>query len=168
MRIAIIGSNRGNEKLNAFAFEAGQALMDWGHTIINGGMGGIMEASAKGARTSVSFEEHRLIAILPVNDPSKGNPYSGVKIATHLGTGRNYMIILNSNAVLAIGGGAGTLNEIATAWELKRPIAAFVGAGGWSERLAGTSIDSRRSDRISPVHSISELEDWLSSLDAEQ
>ncbi|RMG32689.1 MAG: TIGR00725 family protein [Methanobacteriota archaeon] len=161
MRVAIIGSNQGNEILNAFAYRAGRFLMDEGHTIINGGMGGIMEASAKGAHSSPSFEPHRLIAILPLENPSKGNAHSGVKIATHLGKGRNYLIILNAEAVLAIGGGAGTLNEMATAWELNRPIAAFVGGGGWSEELAGKSIDSRRKDTIYPVHSIDDLRDWL-------
>ncbi len=135
--------------------------MDWGHTIINGGMGGIMEASAKGARASRSFENHRLIAILPLNNPRKGNPYSGVKIATHLGTGRNHLIILNADAVLAIGGGAGTLNEMAITWELKRPLAAFVGGGGWSEQLAGKSIDPRRADRVHPVQTLQELQEWL-------
>lgn len=138
--------------------------MDEGHTLINGGMRGIMEASAKGARSSHAFEPHRLIAILPLEDPRSGNTLSGVKIATHLGKGRNHLIILNADAVIAIGGGAGTLNEMATAWELNRPLAAFVGGGGWSEKLAGTTIDTRRSDPIHPIQTIDELKTWLDSL----
>lgn len=76
------------------------------------------------------------------------------------------MLILNAEAVLAIGGGAGTLNEMSLAWELKKPLGGYIGGGGWSERLAGKSIDSRRTDKIAPITSIVDLEKWLSELQA--
>ena len=142
--------------------------MGEGHIIICGGMGGIMDACAKGGRSSQFFEQHRLIGILPTSDYTKGSPFMGVKIATHLGKARNFLIILNADAVVAIGGGAGTLNEIATAWELQKPIAGHVGGGGWSEKLAGQSIDSRRKDSIVEIRNISDLINLLKLIENRQ
>lgn len=165
MRVAIIGANdqSANEIQTQFAYELGKWLMDNSYTIINGGMGGTMEACAQGARTSHRFEPHRSIAILPLMDYHGGNEYSGVRIATHLGLARNRLILVNADVVLAIGGGAGTLNEITIAWELGLPIAAFVGGGGWSEKIAGERIDYRRTDHITRVTNVTEFSSWLSN-----
>jgi uncharacterized protein (TIGR00725 family) len=165
MRVAIIGANdqTTNEKQTQFAYELGKWLMDNDYTIINGGMGGTMEACARGARTSNNFETHRMIAILPLTDYRGGNPFSGIKISTHLGLARNRLILVNADMVVAIGGGAGTLNEITIAWELGLPIAAFSGSGGWSEKLAGEQIDSRRTDRVTGVKTLTEFITWITN-----
>ncbi|MCY3413309.1 MAG: TIGR00725 family protein [Candidatus Heimdallarchaeota archaeon] len=163
MRVAIIGSNQetANEMQMKIAFDLGRALIDAGHTIINGGMGGTMEQTAKGARESVNWKSDSVIAILPRDNPHEGNRYTEIKIATHLGTGRNRLIILNSDVVIALGGGAGTLNEITLAWELGKPLAAFTGVGGWSDRIAGEQLDERRKDKILGLSTISDVLDWL-------
>lgn len=163
MRVAIIGGNINlvSEDQLKFAFDLGKALVDNGCDIINGGMTGIMEASAKGARASDKFEKHSLIAILPTDDISKGNKYSGIKLITHLGTGRNRLIVMNADLVVAIGGGAGTMNEITLSWELGKTICAYSEGEGWSTKVAGTAIDSRRSDIILPVKTTKEVIDII-------
>lgn len=165
MRVAIIGSNHFTDhEQEKFAFELAKSLVNNNYDIINGGMGGIMESTAKGARSSNNFNRVSLIAILPVENKNLGNEYSGIKIATHLGTGRNRLIILNSDAVIAIGGGAGTLSEISIAWEMGKPIAAFTKGKGWASKLANQKIDDRRSEVIIPLNNVDEAIDWIKGL----
>jgi hypothetical protein len=166
MRVGLLGSNQttGNQIQFDFAEKLGKALIDNGFSIINGGMAGTMESAAKGAKSSNNYTPDKMIAILPVSDKKLGNPYSGTVLVTDMGTARNRLIVINSDAVIAIGGGAGTLNEITLAWEMLKPIGAFVGGSGWSEKMAGLSIDSRRTDSIQPVNTIEEAIKWLNEL----
>ena len=165
MRVAIIGGNIKlvTEDQLKFAFDLGKSLVDNGHEIINGGMTGVMEETARGARSSKKFLKHSLIAILPTDDISKGNKYSGIKLITHLGFGRNRLIVMNSDLVVAIGGGAGTLNEIALAWEMGKTICAYSEGTGWSTKVAGMTIDNRRSDHIIPIKSTEEVLDIINN-----
>lgn len=74
-------------------------------------------------------------------DVADANPWVDIAIPTGLGHGRN-ALVARSDAVIAIGGGAGTLSEMALAWTYGRLIVAMR-CGGWSERLADTRIDDR-------------------------
>jgi uncharacterized protein (TIGR00725 family) len=69
-----------------------------------------------------------------------------VIIPTGLDAYRNAMVA-NSEAVVAVGGGAGTLSEMAFAWQFNRPVFA-VGDEGWAHRLAGMTLDYRREAEI--------------------
>ena len=166
MRVGIIGSSDSiatDDQLKV-ALALGKELIDHDHIIYNGGMGGIMQASAKGARQSSNYKDNSVIAILRVSDASLGNNYSSVKIATDMGTARNRLIIINSDAIIALGGGAGTLNEITLAWEFGKPIAAFKNYGGWAAQVAETVIDKRRNDQIIALNSVDDAISWLNSL----
>jgi len=68
------------------------------------------KAIAKGARKSPNYTDGTLIAILPSFDPSLAEDYADIAIATGLNQARN-IIVANSDAVIAIGGGAGTLRN---------------------------------------------------------
>lgn len=72
--------------------------------------------------------------MLPSYDPSDEGSSADIVIATGLDHARN-ILVANSDGVIAIGGGAGTLSEIAMAWALKRPIVALK-VSGWSGKLA--------------------------------
>lgn len=65
-----------------------------------------------------------------------------IVLATGMNLARN-IIVANADAVVAIGGGAGTLSEIALAWQLRRPVIGLV-ASGWSQNLGGTRLDRRQ------------------------
>lgn len=166
MRVGILGSNQatGNQTQFEFAEKLGKSLIDNGFSIINGGMAGTMEAAARGAKSSNNYSPDKMIAILPVTDKKLGNPHSGVIIVTDMGTARNRLIVINSDAVIAIGGGAGTLNEITLAWEMLKPIGCYVGGAGWSEKMAGKSIDSRRTDSIKAINDVEDALKWLNEL----
>lgn len=59
------------------------------------------------------------------------------------GGGREFVLALSCDAIIAVSGGSGTLNELAVAYQADIPTVAVTGVGGWSEKLAGTYIDAR-------------------------
>ena len=124
------------------AFEMGKALVDAGYRVQSGGLYGVMEAAFMGARASEKYREGDTIAIVPSFDSADANEYADIVIPTGLDLLRNG-IVANSDAVVAVGGGAGTLCEMSLAWTLKRLILAFNNVDGWSSQLAGMRLDDR-------------------------
>lgn len=124
------------------AYEMGKALVDNGYRVQSGGLGGVMEAAFMGAKASKNYKEGDTVAILPSFDAKEVNDYADVIIPTGIDMLRNG-IVANASAVVAVGGGAGTLSEMALAWSLKRMVLAFNNVDGWSSKLAGTDIDGR-------------------------
>jgi uncharacterized protein (TIGR00725 family) len=148
--IAIVGDaalDAGDPKL-LLAERLGTLVIDAGWRLLTGGLGGVMEAASRGAHASLAHQAGDVIGLLPGADPDDANPFVDVAIPTGLDHGRN-LIVARSDAVVAIGGGAGTMAEIAFAWIMKRPVIAFRVAG-WSGRVADTRIDERiRYEQIS-------------------
>ncbi len=142
--IAIIGDNSINtgSLKEQIAFSVGKVLIDNGYRIQSGGMGGIMKATSLGARSSTNYQEGDIIALIPSFDKFESNGLADIVIPTGLDINRA-SIVANADFVVAIGGGAGTLAEIASAWMLMRPIAAFSNVEGWSKKVAGTKLDGR-------------------------
>ncbi|GAB4290015.1 MAG: hypothetical protein Kow0068_15490 [Marinilabiliales bacterium] len=124
------------------AIELGKKLIDNDFYIIHGGRGGIMEAITIGAKQSSKYHEGCVIGILPGLDINDKNNYLDIAIPTGLDVMRN-AIVVNTDAVIAIGGGAGTLSEIALAWTMNKLIIAYKGEG-WSGKLAGTKLDNKK------------------------
>ncbi len=114
----------------------------------------MMEAACKGAKKNGGLT----IGILPSNSKEDANAHVDIALPTGLGYARNFLVAKSSDAVIAIGGAAGTLSELAIAWFSDRPIVALTGAGGWSDKLADSRIDERRQDR---VHAASSAEEAL-------
>lgn len=123
------------------AEEVGEALIQGGFRLVTGGLGGVMEAASAGARRAPAHAPGSVIALLPGDDPGDANPSVDVAIPTGLGHLRN-ALVAHADAVVAIGGGAGTLSEMALAWIHRRLLVAYR-VEGWSGRLAGTRIDER-------------------------
>ncbi len=107
-----------------FAYSLGSALVSSGYRIMSGGLGGVMEAVSRGAHASPEYHEGDVIAILPGNDPAQANKYTDIVIATGLDHARNF-IVANTDAVVAVGGGSGTLSELSYAWVMRRLIMAY-------------------------------------------
>jgi uncharacterized protein (TIGR00725 family) len=144
LTIGVIGDaavDRGSANY-ILAENLGKALIDHGYRIYNGGMSGIMEAVCKGAKSSPKYMEGMVIGILPGFDPAYSNQFADVVIATGLDTYRN-AIVANSDIVVALGGQAGTLSEMAFAWTFRRMLICY-DIPGWSGKLAGTRIDNRK------------------------
>jgi len=155
--VAVVGDTRlekGGEKWN-LAVALGRRLVDEGYRIVTGGIGDLPMAIAEGARGSPSYKEGLLVSIVPGFDPTESALVSDIAVATGLDFGRN-LVVANSDAVVALGGGSGTLSEIAFAWGLKRLVLAYR-VNGWSGKLAGVRIDDRMrypeitEDQVFPV-----------------
>ncbi len=164
--ISVFGSN-GNldSEVLQIAEQVGKLIVDMGHRVCCGGRGGVMEAVGKGARQSENWTGDQVIGLMPEADDSKANPYLDVIMPTGLGLFRNTLVAQCAEACISIAGGAGTLSEIAFAWQIGKPIAAMSNSGGWSEKLAGTHIDHRFPDRpVAKLDNIEQARAWIESL----
>lgn len=168
--IAVIGDSNPppDDARLQMANDVGRLLIDHGCRVVTGGLGGIMAAAMTGARQSDKYREGDTVAILPSHDPSEAAESADIVLATGLGLARN-IIVANADGVIAIGGGAGTLSEIALAWQLRRPIVAL-DADGWSRRLAAVPLDHRKrqpdveDDKVHPASSPTEAVQIMMSL----
>jgi uncharacterized protein (TIGR00725 family) len=95
--------------------------------LVCGGLGGVMEAACRGAKDAGGTT----IGILPGADRAAANPFVDVAIATGLGEARNALVVRAADAAIAVGGGYGTLSEIALALKAGKPV---VGIGTWDIR----------------------------------
>ena len=116
--IAVIGGGACSALEAAWAESVGCQLAQAGASLICGGRGGVMEAACRGAHNQGGVT----IGILPGVSAAEANPYVTIPIVSGLGEARNTIIIRSAQAVIAIGGGYGTLNEIAFALCLGVPV----------------------------------------------
>ena len=135
------GNARAGTTSFRLAKDLGRALVDNGFRVVTGGLGGVMKAACAGAHSSKRYRPGDTIGILPGPDASAANAFVDIAIPTGLDHIRN-SIVAHSDAVIAIGGGAGTLSEICFAWMYKRLIIA-VGKDGWAGKVAGKPLDHR-------------------------
>jgi uncharacterized protein (TIGR00725 family) len=107
----------------AAAEEVGRRLAEAGIVLVCGGLGGVMEAAARGAAGAGG----EVIGILPGDDPEDANPYCTHVVATGIGHARNLAVVASADAVIAIGGEWGTLSEIGLAGVVGRPVVLLAG-----------------------------------------
>jgi len=109
LRIGVIGGSKPEREMREIAFEVGRLIAERGAILVCGGLGGIMEAAAQGAKKAGGLT----LGILPGNHPSDANPHIDIAIATGMGYSRNSLVAMNSDVLIAIDGEYGTLTEIA-------------------------------------------------------
>ncbi|RLE08323.1 TIGR00725 family protein [Candidatus Aerophobetes bacterium] len=140
--IAVSGSNSGDENLTELSLkmaeEVGYYIAQKGGILICGGKGGIMEASARGAKRGGGLT----IGILP-GSKEEANRFIDIALSTHLGYFRNYVMISSADAVIAITGRWGTLNEVSLAISLGKPTILLKGTGGWVDILSDEEISRK-------------------------
>ena len=135
MIIAVIGDSSCSPEQAELAETVGEQLAQRGATVICGGLSGVMEAVCRGAKSRGGLT----VGVLPGEDASMANPWVDIPIVTGVGYARNMAVVKSAQAVIAIGGGYGTLSEIAYA--LKSNIA-VVGLNTWSLSLNGQALDA--------------------------
>ena len=157
--ISVIGPNEKNcpQDVYDFGVKLGKALIDEGYFIACGGLGGVMEAVCKGARQSPHYRAGCTIGILPTMNRADANEFCDIIIPSGLGIARNQLVVSTGDVVVALGGGAGTLSEIAFAWQLGKPVICYSGLGGWSEKLAGAAVDNTKREKIIEAKSLEEI-----------
>lgn len=109
IRIGVIGGSSADNRSLVIAYKVGQLIAQSGAILVCGGLSGIMEAAASGAKSA----DGTTVGILPGRDPAEANPHIDLPIATGLGYTRNSLVAMNADALIAIAGEFGTLSEIA-------------------------------------------------------
>lgn len=110
-RVAVIGGKRATPALLETARRVGELLAERGAVLVCGGLSGIMQAAARGARLAGGLT----VGILPGTDPAAANDFIDLPIVTGLGYTRNSLVALNADVLIAVDGEYGTLSEIAFA-----------------------------------------------------
>jgi uncharacterized protein (TIGR00725 family) len=106
--VAVVGPGEGPV---GAAAEVGRLVAERGAVLVCGGLGGSMEAACRGAKEAGGMT----VGILPGPDRAAANPYVDIALPTGLGEARNALVVRAADAVIAVGGGYGTLSEIAFA-----------------------------------------------------
>ncbi len=121
IQVAVVGSERCDERLYHIAYEVGRLLAERGCVIINGGLGGVMEASSAGAKLKGGLT----VGIIPSDRKEDANQYTDIIIVTDMGHARNIIIAQSCDAMIAVGGGYGTISEMAVALKLGKNVVAI-------------------------------------------
>ena len=119
--IAVIGDSDPSPECARLAEEAGRAIAESGATLVCGGLGGVMEAAARGAKSAGGLT----VGILPGTDPGEANPHIDIPVCTGMGHARNAIIAATAIALIALEGSYGTLSEIALGLKLGRRVVAL-------------------------------------------
>lgn len=162
-KIGIIGPNNKmcSKELYDFGVQLGQQIATADRTIVCGGLGGFMEAVCKGVKQSPDTFNGQTVGILPDDTEENANPFIDTAVPTGAGIARNIIIVRTADIIIAAGGGAGTLSEIAFAWQLEKKVLCVTIFDGWAKELAGRNLDYRQSGLLVPVKSIDEIKKHL-------
>ena len=117
-QIGVIGAGNCDENVAMLAQKVGQEIAKRGAVLICGGLGGVMEAAARGAKQ----EGGMTIGILPGSSREDANPYIDIVILSAMGHARNAIIAQSCDALIAIDGEYGTLSEIALSLKMGKTV----------------------------------------------
>jgi uncharacterized protein (TIGR00725 family) len=136
VQVSVIGSGVEHE---ASAEEVGRLLAAHGATVVTGGLGEVMAAVARGAKSAGGTT----IGILPTETRETANEWVDHVVVTGMGHARNLAVVASGDAVIAVGGRYGTLAEIGLALTLGRPVVVL--EPGWEvegTQRAGTPSEA--------------------------
>lgn len=146
-----------NKELYDFGVQLGRQVATRDRTFVSGGLGGFMEAVCKGVKQSPNTFNGQTVGILPDDTADNANPFIDTAVPTGAGIARNIIIVRTANILIAAGGGAGTLSEIAFAWQLNKTVLCITQFDGWAKELAGRNLDNRHNGLLIPVSNIDEI-----------
>lgn len=134
-QVSVVGSGAEHE---AAAEEVGRLLASRGCVVVTGGLGEVMAAAHRGAKSAGGTT----IAILPGESRADANPWADHVVATGIGHARNLAVAASGDAVIAVGGSWGTLAEIAFAMRLGRRVVVLEGPSVAGVRRAATPAEA--------------------------
>lgn len=132
--IAVVGPGVARPEELAVAETVGAAIAEAGAILVSGGLGGVMEAACRGARS----RNGETVGLLPGEDRAEANGWVRLALPTGLGEARNALVVRAADAVIAVGGAWGTLSEIALALKIGRPV---IGLETWELARAGRAVE---------------------------
>ena len=124
IRIGVIGGASPEPRFRQIAYDVGMLIAERGTILVCGGLGGVMEAAARGAKKAGGLT----IGILPGNSHKEANVHIDVPIATGIGYSRNSLVAMNADVLIAVDGQFGTLSEIAYGNIYGKKV---IGIGSW-------------------------------------
>lgn len=133
--ISVIGESSARPRIAELAEQVGRELAARGAIIACGGLGGVMEAACRGAKSAGGTT----IGILPGDNPLTANDYIDIPIITGMGYARNAVVAKTGIAVVAVGGAYGTLSEIGHALGEGVPV---IGLETWEMTRSREPADS--------------------------
>jgi uncharacterized protein (TIGR00725 family) len=122
--IGVIGAGSADAAALNIAGQVGRLIGERGAVLLCGGLSGVMEAAARGAKSAGGTT----VGVLPQSSSQFANPYIDIPIATGFGEGRNVVIVNTADVLIAISGEYGTLSEIALALKSGKKV---VGISTW-------------------------------------
>jgi uncharacterized protein (TIGR00725 family) len=141
-QIGVIGYNddRCTEVAKEIAYDVGKEIAISGSVLLCGGLGGVMEAACRGAKEA----NGTTVGIIPQDNFSFANQFCDIVICTGIGFARDFIVATSSDAIIAIGGGIGTLIEMSVGYMIKKKVVAVSPSGGVSDIYAGKYLDERK------------------------
>ena len=134
-QIAVIGSSDPDPEFMALAADVGRTIAASGAVLICGGLGGVMEAAARGAKEKGGLT----VGILPDYNKESANPFIDVVVPTGLGHARNILVAASGDLIVALPGSHGTRSEISIALKLNKPV---IGIRDWGNILGVRQVNS--------------------------
>jgi uncharacterized protein (TIGR00725 family) len=141
--IGVIGAGECSDKTYQLARNLGSEIAKKGWILVCGGLGGVMEAAARGCVEAGGVT----VGILPGLDKASANLYIKIPLATGLGEGRNLLVVRASDVLVSVAGGYGTLSEMALALKVNKPV---IGLETW-ENIQGVQYVSDPEEAIQKI-----------------
>ena len=123
--ISVIGGHDISNKVERLAHNIGNIVASVGAILVCGGLYGVMEAAAKGAKQAGGTT----IGLLPGKDKADANPYIDIPLPTSIGFARNAIVACCADIIIALPGSYGTSSEICYGLVYGRPV---IDLGGWN------------------------------------
>jgi len=139
--VAVVGPGEAGPQQLAVAEQVGGELGRLGAVVVSGGLSGVMEAACRGARQAGGTT----LGILPGLDRAAANEFVDVAVATGLGEARNALVVRAADVLIAVGGGFGTLSEIALALKAGKRV---IGLDTWELPAEGVERASSAEEAV--------------------
>ena len=154
LQILVIGNNTNGctPKHEKIAYDIGSEIAKSNSVLINGGLGGVMQAASKGAHDAGGLT----VGIIPQDDASMANEFCDIVIPTGMGLTRDYLNALSADGVIIVGGGSGTLSEACASYMYKKPMVMIKNLGSSVDPYVDGFIDHRKNIQIIGVDTAQE------------
>lgn len=136
-QVAVVGPRDADIGQERTAYAVGAGLARAGLVVVTGGLGGVMAAACRGAVEAGGAT----LGLLPGEDPDAANQWVTTVVPTGLGEARDVLVVRAAAAVVAVGGGWGTLAEVALALRSRVPV---LGIDSWELHPPPGSDDGAR------------------------